>query len=367
MINIFAFICIACSLLSIANSKSYPIYKPGICSDDWSDKPTEIWGDEQCYSPNYCHIGATQSPASISSWVTDTDLPRLSFSEYGPMKEMEVTNTGHLIQATYTNGSFTDETPGRNFQAAFFQLETYAQEHVKGIGDLGAIYIYHFQYPPPSPSTVAISVICFLIKIGEENSLLQPIIDVLPLIQKPSSSVTLDFPGFSGFIKTLNPTISDGYLNFPGSLNYPPCSEPVDWSIMETQITISSQQWLTLNNFLAKKPTPGSMGNSSVRPIQRNLINVEYRPIGDMSACNSSFCLRISSNNNNNDINISDYGISGVGIAFTVVSIAVIILVCIGIIAFCRPPTLAEIQEEESNNLVQNEEPPVLDNFANQN
>jgi len=122
---------------------------------------------------------------------------------------------------------------------------------------------------------------------------------------------------------------------------------------METQLTMSSQQWNTLNNMFLKK-TPGSTGNSTVRPIQSMLLNVAYRPGGNGTTCNGSFC--IFNNPNNSNPSLLDYGISGVGIIIAVISLAVLILLFIGIMTFCRPPRISEIQEEDAaNSLIHNE------------
>jgi len=97
-------------------------------------------------------------------------------------------------------------------------------------------------------------------------------------IKEPGDSIILErFDGFDNYFRDIQSANIDDYWNFPGSLTSPPCTEPIDWTIMRHHIEISIEQYLKLKSAIQRLSTlVGDLHGTNDRPLQRILENVSY-------------------------------------------------------------------------------------------
>jgi len=267
-------------LISFAYSKVYVIDPPGTCGH-WTYEEADHWDELNCTTTNYCSSGRFQSPVSVDSWTNDYTLPRLTFAGYGKISSMIIKNNGHTVQATYTNGFYTNDQDQDFFQIQQFHLHTHSEERVKGQQDVLSVHLVHTKEPAPGPNKTAISVVGLLFKIGAFNPAIDVIVQALPSIIKEGDSTTVSFDGFQPTFTALKASNDDGYWNYPGSLTTPPCTEQIDWTLMSHIFELSLGQFNAINDFFINQ-TGGPLGQNLTnnRPIQRNLNGVSYRPGG---------------------------------------------------------------------------------------
>jgi len=181
----------------------------------------EQWGD---YFPD-CN-GFSQSPINISNSINST-LSELDIEyEDTPLR---VINNGHTIQVDYAPGSsvYLDYDDHRVLQ---FHFHTPSENVVDGVSYPMEMHIVH------ANTAGALTVIAVFIELGEANETFEAIINNAPLHKGEyisSSEINVD---------ALLPKKIKHYFNFTGSLTTPPCSEGVNWIVLEKPITFSAQQ-----------------------------------------------------------------------------------------------------------------------------
>jgi len=265
---------------------SYPI--PNLCTNccnHWTYDEQDVWGSVICNTTktsgvpitNYCQTGSHQSPVNIKGWQTDNTLPPLTFVDYGPNPSMTIVNNGHTIQASYTNGYYSNDKKGSWYQIAQFHFHTHSEETVKGVGDSASLHLVHAQNPPPTSTTQALSVLGILFVVGSsDNPLLTPIINALSIIPNLGNSTVINFGGFQSVFHDMNTAKTNQYWNYPGSLTTPPCTENIDWTVLAVPWSISQSQLDALNAVLVSDANSTTPGNSNNRKVQRILNTVAY-------------------------------------------------------------------------------------------
>jgi carbonic anhydrase len=195
---------------------------------------------------------------------------------------MHCENNGHGIECEFDNGYYVNDDNGDHFQAAQFHIHVLSEEMLPRLGDVISLHIVHFQNPAPSANKIAISVIGILFKIGSASPLLEPIVQKLVELQYEGNGTTIDFPGFQQYFSDIRTQNKDSYWNYPGSLTTPPCSERIDWTVMEFQPTLSQSQFDSLIATI-RLVTHSATNKTNNRPIQRQLQGVPYYPGGPRS------------------------------------------------------------------------------------
>lgn len=110
--------------------------------------------------------------------------------------------------------------------------------------------------------TISSEISCF--QIGEHNSQLQKITDILDSIKEKGKQTR--FTNFDPL--SLLPPSWD-YWTYPGSLTVPPLLESVTWIILKQPINISSQQLATFRTLLCtKEGEEAAFLLSNHRPLQ---------------------------------------------------------------------------------------------------
>lgn len=205
---------------------------------NWSNYCVEAGQTNQCGSIE------RQSPIDIVNATTKNSLSKL-LTNYN-QSTTDIFNNGHTIQFNYKgDASLTFEDD--NYTLLQFHFHAKSEHKVSNKQYPLEVHFVH------KNEAGNLAVIGVLFEEGNENKFLAQFIDKLP---KHENNTYVD--------KKFNYTVSDllpangSYFNYKGSLTTPPCSEIVEWIVMETPLTASKIQLDAFSNIL----------HDNFRPIQ---------------------------------------------------------------------------------------------------
>ena len=196
------------------------------------------WGYEGHAGPDHwaqlsdkfatCAAGSRQSPINISKTAAlKASLPQIDF-DYQSITP-EVINNGHTIQANYTAGSGIS-VDGKRYDLLQFHFHTPSENTVDGKPYHMEMHLVH------KNKQGQLAVVGVFIKNGKHNAEIQKLWDSMP--------------GHAGDKNRLSSSLSAADLlpkqrsfsHFKGSLTTPPCSEGVNWYVMDEPIEVSEAQ-----------------------------------------------------------------------------------------------------------------------------
>ncbi len=210
----------------------------------------ENWGDLS-HDFSTCKSGKSQSPIDISSTKT-AKLANIKFS-YKPTP-IDVINNGHTIQVNYAKGSSIN-VGGKPYNLLQFHFHSPSEHKVNGKPYDMVAHLVH------QAADGQLGVIGVMMKIGKAN----------PII----GSIWSNMPKAAGEQNTVKDTVNvadllpanHSYFNYSGSLTTPPCSEGVNWMVMQTPIDVSAEQVAGFTSIFAKSVRP-------VQPVNGRIIHV---------------------------------------------------------------------------------------------
>jgi carbonic anhydrase len=210
-----------------------------------------LWCDlDAANSP--CCEGHEQSPIDIkSSTASLGSLPSLGFTY--PVGTYDVTNNGHTVQATFVADH---ERSGMTIGATFYPLQQFhlhtPSEHA--IDGHHAPVELHFVHRSDAGNLAVIGV---MVEPGAANAELEKIWKLAPADEgKGGTAHGVD-------VASVMPA-SHANFRYAGSLTTPPCSERVQWIVMQTPITMSDAQIQKLEAMFSGHKFP----NGNARPVQ---------------------------------------------------------------------------------------------------
>ncbi len=180
------------------------------------------WGE---YFP-HCY-GMRQSPIDIDEAEEQT-LSGLE-QKYRPTA-LSIKNNGHTIQVDYEEGS-TLNINGRISRLLQFHFHTPSEHTEEGYAYPMEAHFVHVD------DNGVLTVIGVFIKQGKKNKNFAKIIDNAPLVE-----ATHIIDGMRINAASLMPKQRDEFYHYSGSLTTPPCSEGVNWYVMEEPIEFSHEQ-----------------------------------------------------------------------------------------------------------------------------
>ena len=200
-----------------------------------------VWGQ---LSSGYllCAIGNRQSPIDIVG-ATPAELPAVVF-RYQPMM-LEVLNNGHTIEVASTSENWID-VGGARYDLTQFHFHTPGEHTVEGRRFDMEVHLVHRN----EEGTLA--VVGVLVRRGGERTVLDALAEQLP---KPGESLVIEETKIAA--SELLPEASR-IFRYEGSLTTPPCSEGVQWFVLETSVEVSDAALAAFEAVL---------GNNS-RPVQ---------------------------------------------------------------------------------------------------
>ena len=175
---------------------------------------------------NACATGQRQSPIDIRDGIA-LDLEALQF-DYRP-GGFAVVDTGHTVQVNVPPGNAI-EIGGRRYELRQFHFHRPSEERINGRQFEMDVHLVH------QDAEGRLAVVAVLLERGAAQPLLQAVWNHLPLDKH--EEVAVDQPIDP---RQLLPA-DRRYYRYMGSLTTPPCSEGVQWLVMQQPLTLSAPQ-----------------------------------------------------------------------------------------------------------------------------
>ncbi|XP_040343409.1 carbonic anhydrase 13 isoform X2 [Herpailurus yagouaroundi] len=206
--------------------------------------------------------GDQQSPIEIKTKEVkyDSSLRPLSI-KYDANSAKIISNSGHSFSVDFDDtedksvlrgGPLTGNYRLRQFHLHWGSADDHGSEHVvDGVRYAAELHVVHWnsdKYPSfveAAHEPDGLAVLGVFLQIGEHNSQLQKITDILDSIKEKGKQTR--FTNFDPL--SLLPPSWD-YWTYPGSLTVPPLLESVTWIVLKQPINISSQQLATFRTLL---------------------------------------------------------------------------------------------------------------------
>ena len=219
----------------------------------WSyteDEGPAGWGD---LSPAYsdCAEGMHQSPINI---VTAEVAGEVSWSAAYGNTSLQIAHTehvddildnGHTIQVTVDEGSSL-EVQGQTYSLAQFHFHAPSEHTVNGASLPMEMHLVH------AADDGALAVVGILFEeVAEPNENMSKILANLPA----AKGETNDVEGSGLALEEQLPTELAAY-HYSGSLTTPPCSEEVQWLVLQDPVGVSAEQIETMSARIAPNNRP---------------------------------------------------------------------------------------------------------------
>ncbi len=208
------------------------------------EKGPEHWGD---LNPDFaaCKNGKEQSPINIetSRVIEDKKIPDLVIN-YKPT-EFSLTNNGHTIQANALTSDNSFIADNKEYKLAQFHFHTPSEHQFNGKNFDMEIHFVH------QNANKQFAVLGLMIKEGASNPYLEKTWNILPP-EEITEAVKLTEPID---LMSLLPKDKKSF-QYNGSLTTPPCSEDVEWVILEEPIEMSKEQIDKFRNIFSGNNRP---------------------------------------------------------------------------------------------------------------
>lgn len=211
------------------------------------------WG-ELSHEFAQCSSGHQQSPIDIRD-APPAELPALQV-HYGSVP-LRAVNNGHTIQVDVPAGSGLTVGP-ESYDLKQFHFHAPSEEAVDGKRHALVMHLVH------ADAHGRLAVVALLFDVGSEgNSALASLFDNLP--QRSGSEIVRD--GESIRLGELLPS-KPGYFEYAGSLTTPPCTEGVEWFVLQQPVTLSAEQLSAFRRVYADNARP--LQPVGGRPVRRS-------------------------------------------------------------------------------------------------
>lgn len=199
----------------------------------WSyegDTSPEHWAElDQLFTT--CSTGTAQSPVNIlhDKVKTDETLSPLKV-EYSP-SPVSIINNGHTIQVNLNNQNNKLTVEGKTYILQQFHFHLPSEHEVDGKHAEMELHLVH------KSEDGSLAVLGVMIQSGSENTVLNKLWSVLPAEESEQETV-VDGPFDPA---GLLPADLHSF-RYQGSLTTPPCTEGVQWIVLENPVTWSGEQ-----------------------------------------------------------------------------------------------------------------------------
>lgn len=173
-----------------------------------------------------CETGSHQSPIDISMPRHAKTQEQLTF-HYQP-SHVHIVNNGHTIQVNLQPGNVL-HLNGRPYRLRQFHFHEPSEHHVNGVTFSMELHLVH------QDARGHIAVVAVLMTLGTQHQALADVWERFP--RRLGSVATVAVVN----VKELLPSSLHHY-SYHGSLTTPPCTEGVQWIVLEEPIHLSSDQ-----------------------------------------------------------------------------------------------------------------------------
>jgi len=215
---------LALALMMIAASVA--IASEGVHWSYSGENGPDHWGD---LSPDYatCAKGVEQSPVDIPADAA-VNTADISFN-YKP-SAVAILNNGHTIQVNYDPGSSLTLN-GVRYDLVQFHFHAHSEHALAGQFAPLEVHLVH------KNAKGGLAVVGVLLNAGAENPSYAAVLNNLPAEESEAHAVS----GATVDANQLLPS-ERTYWRYNGSLTTPPCSEGVQWLVMNTPVELSAAQ-----------------------------------------------------------------------------------------------------------------------------
>ena len=197
-----------------------------------------------------CSAGKNQSPVDLSRAAATSE--RSVVFHYQPAR-YRVENNGHALQATPEGGGQFVRIGGESFALKQFHFHAPSEHTFKGRHfPLEAHFVHQ-------STQGALAVVAVVFDAGTANPALKPL---LAKKLKPGQSVQLPH---ELDISNLFPA-DTAHFRLSGSLTTPPCSEGVNWVVMEAPVAAAAAQLKAAATII------GHPNNRPVQPLNARIV-----------------------------------------------------------------------------------------------
>ncbi|MBD2771282.1 carbonic anhydrase [Iningainema tapete] len=220
------------SLASAVGQKVHWGYIGESGSQNWGNLSAEF---------QLCKTGLQQSPIDLQGAIA-AQLSAIEFDyQDSPLR---IVNNGHTIQVNYESGS-SIKLDGETFNLVQFHFHDPSEHTINKKPFDMELHLVH------RSEAGALAVIGVLLKQGQHNAALQPIWDAFPNRNEPEQVVKTVKVNAGQFLPK-----NQKFYRYFGSLTTPPCSQGVNWIVMQQPIEISQDQIQKFANLISIDARP---------------------------------------------------------------------------------------------------------------
>ena len=216
-------------------------------------KPTVIhWSYSGAFGPQFwgnldesfqlCKMGKRQSPINLVWSKPKKEGSNLSLS-YKETK-LHVVDTGHAMEFLVDPGSMMKHN-GMDYELKSIRYHVPSEHQLSGNRFAAEMQLNH------TSSDGRTSVMSVFFKEGKENPMFEKLFEKMPT----EKNKPLMDPAFIYTASVLVPNKLHHY-NYEGSLTQPPCTEAVNWLVLNTPVELSKAQIARLRSFYSANNRP---------------------------------------------------------------------------------------------------------------
>lgn len=197
-----------------------------------------------------CGEGTQQSPINIDGKnAVATKVGDIAFN-YKP-SPLEVVNNGHTVQVNFAPGS-SIQFKGKTFELLQLHFHSPSEHQIDYRYADMEVHLVH------KSADGELAVIGVMLSSGATHPVMDAIWDYFPYeVNAPKTII-----GATINAANLLPANLGSYYHYMGSLTTPPCSEIVNWIVMQDPISVTAKQVSTFVNALGENNRP-------VQPMHR--------------------------------------------------------------------------------------------------
>lgn len=211
-----------------------------LSSDNWASQPHWSYASNggpshwSAMDPRFtaCGSGRVQSPIDLESRDARTGKPGEFHIDY-EKGVVALVNNGHTVQANVSDAKDIVVFDGDTYRLAQFHFHA-PSEHVTD-GTRFPLEIHFVN----EDGHKRVAVIGVLVKLGEKNQSLAPVLNSLPATETSHARNTT--PPVTVDLASVLPRDHKAFV-YTGSLTTPPCTEGVHWIVLSQPIQMSKDQ-----------------------------------------------------------------------------------------------------------------------------
>jgi len=203
-----------------------------------------------------CGSGTSQSPVSLnSSSVSNNNSQKLSFNYSDLGVPVSLQNNGHTLfidVATNSKGNSSYLTfNGNKYSLLQFHFHQNSEHHVDRLSHPIEMHLVHQN---SAGDVLVVGVFYDRVNTEHGNKFLRQFWNLMPTTESiVLHNIRIKWQQLFLYLNT------DSYWAYSGSLTTPPCTEGVQWVVIQNPIPISFEQWQlfdSINGFCARFTQP---------------------------------------------------------------------------------------------------------------